>query len=102
MTTRITPGVGANLLGQHSAERNQDATASVDPLFFPCMSEELLWELFVQAGPWPSVYVPKDRVTNLHQGYGFVEFRSEEDADYLIKVLNMNMIKLYGKPIRVK
>eukprot|EP00877_Chromochloris_zofingiensis_P006145 jgi/Chrzof1/1784/Cz10g21010.t1 len=46
-----------------------------------------------------NVYLPKDRVTNAHQGYGFVEFRGEEDADYAIKVLNM--IKLYGKPIRV-
>ncbi|XP_050385541.1 uncharacterized protein LOC126802053 [Argentina anserina] len=98
MTTRIAPGVGANLLGQHSAERNQDATAYVGNLD-PQISEELLWELFVQAGPVVNVYVPKDRVTNLHQGYGFVEFRSEEDADYAIKVLNM--IKLYGKPIRV-
>ncbi|CAN0919489.1 Splicing factor 3B subunit 4, partial [Linum grandiflorum] len=98
MTTRITPGVGANLLGQHATERNQDATAYVGNLD-PQASEELLWELFVQAGPVVNVYVPKDRVTNLHQGYGFVEFRSEEDADYAIKVLNM--IKLYGKPIRV-
>ncbi|GAV87415.1 RRM_1 domain-containing protein [Cephalotus follicularis] len=98
MTTRIAPGVGANLLGQHAAERNQDATAYVGNLD-PQVSEELLWELFVQAGPVVNVYVPKDRVTNLHQGYGFVEFRSEEDADYAIKVLNM--IKLYGKPIRV-
>ncbi|KAF8405191.1 hypothetical protein HHK36_010091 [Tetracentron sinense] len=98
MTTRIAPGVGANLLGQHAAERNQDATAYVGNLD-PQTTEELLWELFVQAGPVVNVYVPKDRVTNLHQGYGFVEFRSEEDADYAIKVLNM--IKLYGKPIRV-
>ncbi|XP_010531020.1 PREDICTED: splicing factor 3B subunit 4-like [Tarenaya hassleriana] len=98
MTTRIAPGVGANLLGQHSAERNQDATVYVGNLD-PQVSEELLWELFVQAGPVVNVYVPKDRVTNLHQGYGFVEFRSEDDADYAIKVLNM--IKLYGKPIRV-
>lgn len=30
-----------------------------------------------------NVYVPKDRVTNLHQGYGFIEYRSEEDADYV-------------------
>jgi hypothetical protein len=30
-----------------------------------------------------NVYVPKDRVTNLHQGYGFVEFRSDEDSDYV-------------------
>ncbi|CAA7405053.1 unnamed protein product [Spirodela intermedia] len=98
MTTRIAPGVGANLLGQHAAERNQDATVYVGNLD-PQVSEELLWELFVQAGPVVNVYVPKDRVTNLHQGYGFVEFRSEEDADYAIKILNM--IKLYGKPIRV-
>ena len=43
--------------------------------------------------------MPKDRVTQMHQGYGFVEFMGEEDADYSIKI--MNMIKLYGKPIRV-
>lgn len=43
--------------------------------------------------------MPKDRVTQMHQGYGFVEFLGEEDADYAIKI--MNMIKLYGKPIRV-
>lgn len=43
--------------------------------------------------------MPKDRVTQMHQGYGFVEFMGEDDADYAIKI--MNMIKLYGKPIRV-
>ncbi|THU56629.1 hypothetical protein C4D60_Mb11t19260 [Musa balbisiana] len=32
MTTRITPGVGANLLGQHSAERNRNATTYVGNL----------------------------------------------------------------------
>ncbi|KAH8315385.1 hypothetical protein KR067_002594, partial [Drosophila pandora] len=63
------------------------------------VSETLLWELFVQAGPVVNVHMPKDRVTQMHQGYGFVEFLSEEDADYAIKI--MNMIKLYGKPIRV-
>lgn len=74
------------------------------------MSEELVWELFVQAGPvgtflssdqcWSvkarqykqltkmyvcavNVYLPKDRVTNMHQQYGFVEYRGEEDADYV-------------------
>lgn len=43
--------------------------------------------------------MPKDRVTQMHQGYGFVEFLGEDDADYAIKI--MNMIKLFGKPIRV-
>merc|ERR1712170_330788 len=43
--------------------------------------------------------MPKDRVSMNHQGYGFVEFLTEEDADYAIRVLNM--IKMFGKPIRV-
>ena len=76
------------------------------------MTEELVWELFTQAGPigeplqvtryiqvphiWhiaaaaaeqlacaANIYLPKDRVTNQHMGYGFVEFRSEDDADYV-------------------
>ena len=63
------------------------------------VSEATLWELFVQAGPVVNVHMPKDRITQNHQGYGFVEFLSEEDADYAIKI--MNMIKLFGKPIRV-
>lgn len=33
-----------------------------------------------------NVHMPKDRVTQTHQGYGFVEFMGEEDADYAIKV----------------
>ena len=43
--------------------------------------------------------MPRDRITQLHQNYGFVEFMGEDDADYAIKI--MNMIKIYGKPIRV-
>ena len=42
----------------------------------------LIW----QAGPVVNVYMPKDRVTSTHQGYGFVEFRGEDDADYAVKV----------------
>jgi len=79
-------------------ERNQDATVycgNVDDK----VSESLLWELFLQAGPVVNVHMPKDRITQNHQGYGFIEFMSEEDADYAIKI--MNMIKVYGKPIRV-
>ncbi|KAL5702641.1 Splicing factor 3B subunit 4 [Ranunculus cassubicifolius] len=96
MTTRI--GVGMNLLGQHAAERNQEATVYVGNLD-PQVTENLLCELFAQIRPVVNVYMPKDRVTNLNQGYGFVEFRHEEDVDTAIKALNM--IKLFGKPIRV-
>lgn len=81
----------------HITERNQDATLYVGGLDDQC-TEAILWELFTQAGPVVNVHMPKDRITGSHQGYGFVEFASEEDADYAMKV--MNMIKLYGKSLR--
>jgi hypothetical protein len=44
-------------------------------------------------------HLPKDRISMAHQGYGFCEFLTEEDAEYACKI--MNQIKLWGKPIRV-
>ena len=46
-----------------------------------------------------NVHLPKDKISTEHQGFGFVEFKCEEDADYAIKI--MHMVKLYGKPIKV-
>jgi len=79
-------------------ERNQEATVYVGDLDQK-VTEAILWELCLQAGPVVNVYIPKDKITGTHSGYGFVEFKSEEDADYCIKI--MNMVKLYGKPIKV-
>ena len=53
----------------------------------------------MQAGPVINVHLPKDRVTQNHQGFGFVEFNSEEDAEYAAKV--MNQVRIFDKPIRV-
>jgi splicing factor 3B subunit 4 len=79
-------------------ERNQEATCYVGNIDQQ-VNDEILWELFLQVGSVVNVYIPKDRITNTHGGYGFVEFKTEQDADYAIKV--MNMVKLYGKPIKV-
>mmetsp|Transcript_41865 Transcript_41865/g.125293 ORF Transcript_41865/g.125293 Transcript_41865/m.125293 type:complete len:88 (+) Transcript_41865:1425-1688(+) len=79
---RIAASAGSNLIGAHAHDRNQEATCYVGNLD-PQVAEEVVWELFTQAGPVVNVYLPKDRVTNNHQGYGFVEFRAEEDADYV-------------------
>lgn len=62
-------------------------------------TDALIWELMVQAGPVVNVHLPKDRVTQSHQGFGFVEFNGEVDADYAAKI--MNGIRLYGKALRV-
>ncbi|KAI8145207.1 hypothetical protein BJV82DRAFT_649097 [Fennellomyces sp. T-0311] len=79
-------------------ERNQEATVYIGNLDERC-TDSLVWELMLQAGPVVNVHLPKDRVTQSHQGYGFCEFMTEEDADYAIRI--MNQIRLYGKPIRV-
>lgn len=78
--------------------RNQDATCYVGNLDPQC-SDQLLVELFSQVGRVQSVHMPKDKMTQQHNGYGFVEFLDVLDADYAMTVLNM--VKLYGRPIRV-
>ncbi len=63
------------------------------------VTEELLWEFFIQVGPVVSVFMPRDKITGDHQGYGFVEFKTEEDADYAIKI--MHSIRIYNRPIKI-
>jgi len=79
-------------------ERNQDATVYIGGIDEKT-TDSLIWELMLQVGPVVSVHLPKDRVSQTHQGYGFCEFQTEEDADYAVKI--MNGIKLFGRPIRV-
>lgn len=50
-------------------------------------------------GPIHNIHMPRDRVTQNHQGFGFVEFRTPSDAEYAANV--MNGIKLFGKSLRV-
>lgn len=79
-------------------ERNQEATLYVGNLDTR-VDEDILWELFVQCGPIKNVHVPRDKITGMHQGYGFVEFHYELDAEYAIKV--MTQVKLFQKLIRI-
>ncbi|EFC49603.1 predicted protein, partial [Naegleria gruberi] len=79
-------------------ERNQEATIFVGNLDQQ-VDEELLWELFVQMGPVVDAKIPRDRITNTHSGYAFVEFKHEHDANYAIQV--MNQIKLFGRPMKL-
>ncbi|BGP46233.1 Spliceosome-associated protein 49 [Rhodotorula kratochvilovae] len=79
-------------------DRNSAATVYIGNLD-ERVTDALVWELMLQAGPVANVHLPKDRISMTHQGYGFCEFLTEEDADYACKI--MNQIKLFGKPIRV-
>lgn len=78
--------------------RNQEATVYVGNLDGVC-TEKVLLELFAQVGRVKSVYMPTDKITNTHNGYGFIEFMDTVDAEYAIQILNM--MKFYNRPLKV-
>ncbi|EFJ30968.1 hypothetical protein SELMODRAFT_88913, partial [Selaginella moellendorffii] len=43
----------------------------------PQVTEDILWELFTQVAHVQSVYIPRDKITTAHSGYGFVELANE-------------------------
>ncbi|TVY67536.1 Spliceosome-associated protein [Lachnellula suecica] len=84
--------------GARHWEQDKEATVYIGNID-ERVTDSLIWELMLQAGRIVNVHLPKDRVTQTHQGYGFVEFISEEDAEYAARI--MNQVRLHGKPIRV-
>jgi len=64
------------------------------------VTEDILFELFLQVGPLKRVKIPQNHETGKPQPYGFVTFCHPESVQYAIKVLkNCN---LYGQYIDVK
>ncbi|CAK7319201.1 Splicing regulator RBM11 [Vulpes lagopus] len=61
--------------------------------------EEILYELFLQAGPLTKVTICKDR-EGKPKTFGFVCFKHPESVSYAIALLNG--IRLYGRPINVQ
>ncbi|XP_059955905.1 splicing regulator RBM11 isoform X1 [Mesoplodon densirostris] len=61
--------------------------------------EEILYELFLQAGPLTKVTICKDR-EGKPKSFGFVCFKHPESVSYAIALLNG--IRLYGRPINVQ
>ncbi|XP_075399565.1 splicing regulator RBM11 [Tenrec ecaudatus] len=61
--------------------------------------EEILYELFLQAGPLTKVTLCKSR-KGKPKSFGFVCFKHRESVSYAIALLNG--IRLYGKPITVQ
>lgn len=64
------------------------------------VTEELLWELLLQAGPVKSVRIPCDKETGKPKAFGFVEFSSSTSAHYACELLDG--IKLFDRPLTVR
>ncbi|XP_014292216.1 RNA-binding protein 7 [Halyomorpha halys] len=62
------------------------------------VTEELLYELFLQAGPLEDVRIPQ--VNGVSRNFGFIVFTHEESVPYAIALLDQ--ISLYGRTIYLK
>lgn len=79
-------------------EQNKEATVYVGNIHED-VTQQLLTELMNHHGRVRTINMPVDRVNGKHQGFGFVEFATEQDAEYVIQILNST--RLYGQPIRM-
>ncbi|CAH1797174.1 unnamed protein product [Owenia fusiformis] len=64
------------------------------------VTEELLYELFLQMGPLDRIHIPKDKVTQKQKQFGFITFKYEVSVPYAIEMLNG--IRMFGKNLRIK
>ncbi|KAJ8276379.1 hypothetical protein COCON_G00081310 [Conger conger] len=83
------------MLAKHS---EVDKTVFVGNLH-SSVKEEILFELFLQAGPLKKVTIARDR-EGRQRSYGFVCYKHQEAVPYAIALLNG--IRLYGRPIRLQ
>ncbi|XP_028401200.1 RNA-binding protein 7-like [Dendronephthya gigantea] len=63
-------------------------------------SEEILWELFLQAGPIKSIHIPCDKDTGKQKQFAFVEFYSSVAAHYAWELFDG--IRLYNRSLTVR
>lgn len=62
-------------------------------------TEESLRQAFEQFGEVVSVRIMKDKITNEPRGFGFVEMKSDDDAQVAIEQMNGKMLD--GSALRV-
>lgn len=64
------------------------------------VDEEILYELFQNAGPLERVSLPKDRETGRQKPFAFIVFQHAESVKYAFDLLNET--ELFGKQIRLQ
>eukprot|EP00794_Sanderia_malayensis_P011290 gene11290-12471_t len=64
------------------------------------VTEEILWELFLQAGPLDNVRIPKDKDTGKIRTFGFIVYQDECSVAYACELFDS--LKLFGRPLNCK
>ena len=64
------------------------------------VDEEILYELFQNAGPLERVVIPKDKETKRQKNFAFIVFQHAESTQYAYDLLNGT--ELFRQPIRLQ
>ena len=64
------------------------------------VDEEILYELFLNAGPLENVIIPRDWETKKQRNYAFIVFQHEESTEYAFNLLNGT--ELFRQAIRLQ
>ncbi|KAK1311399.1 hypothetical protein QJS10_CPA08g01208 [Acorus calamus] len=63
------------------------------------VTERILYEILIQVGHIVDLHIPRDKETNRHKGYAFVEYETEEIAEYAIKLFS-GLVCLHNKTLK--
>lgn len=67
----------------------------------PRVTKSHLYELFIQVAPVVKINYPKDKILQKYQGYAFIQFETEADADYVIKSMH-NTVSLHERLLKIR
>ncbi|KAF5206705.1 Splicing factor 3b subunit [Thalictrum thalictroides] len=77
---------------------NRDCTVYVGNLDDK-VSERVLYEILVQAGRILDLHIPRDKDTNRPKGFAFVEYETEEIADYAVRLFT-GLVTIYNRTLK--
>ncbi|CAL4953442.1 unnamed protein product [Urochloa decumbens] len=63
------------------------------------VSERVLYEILIQAGPVMDLHVPYDKENSRLKGYAFAEYETEEIAQYAVRLFS-GLVRMNGKTLK--
>ncbi|EYU22704.1 hypothetical protein ABFS82_03G124800 [Erythranthe guttata] len=63
------------------------------------VSDKVLYDILIQAGPLVDLYIPRDKETDKPKGYAFAQYESEEVAEYAVKLFS-GLVTLYKRTLK--
>lgn len=63
------------------------------------MSDRVLYDILIQAGRVVDLHIPRDKETDRPKGYAFVEYETEEIADYAVRLFS-GLVTLFNRTLK--